>query len=96
MTDKNSTDKEKLKAIQDAWEGQRYDEMPSDIPDYGDVYTIDKFKGLCENGALINSDGHGRYCRDGQELFRPAIPLLFKLGLINKDQGYTHVIWYNK
>jgi len=37
----------------------------SDIPDYGDVMTLNQFKNHCKNGGFIDYDGYGHYIEPG-------------------------------
>lgn len=64
------------------------------IPEYGDLFTVEQFKEMCDSGCLINSDGSGEYATETACSRVEALPSDFKRGIINRD--YTHVVWYNK
>ena len=66
----------------------------SDIPDYGDVMSLSDFIGSCESGGFINSDGFGRYVKDGKETDIEIYPSDVKNG--NLREEFTTIVWYNK
>ena len=68
------------------------------IPDYGAVFTMEKFIDLARSGAVTKHDGTGRYS-DGKQMFH-------EIDLTNAhnidptlwcpDKTYSHVVWFNK
>lgn len=60
-----------------------------EIPDYGDVMTIDEWNDAVELGLFTTYDGQGYYCKDGKmsnlEVFTVTTP-----------HDATHVCWFNK
>ena len=63
------------------------------IPDYGDVFTIAEFTGMCTVGALNDYDGCGAAAKDGKVCESITVyPSM--LDEIPKDA--THVVWFNK
>lgn len=63
------------------------------IPDYGDLYTLEAFKKLVEDGAVNNDDGDGCFANATQ---RTRIGV--NLYSITDDwkPEFTHVLWFNK
>ena len=65
-----------------------------EIPDYADVMSIEEFKDSCLWGGFINSDGTGRYVKDGKESDIYIYPSDFKHNFVRED--FDSVAWYNK
>ena len=68
----------------------------NDIPDYGDLMTIEEFKECCEDGGFIDYDGSGVYSDGVRETNISAIASMFKAGLILDNPLLTHILWFNK
>ncbi len=71
-----------------------YNDGMENIPDYGDVYTVEGFLEDCNSGYLTDDDGSGYYATESSMSRIEASPSLFRQGIINKD--FTHVVWFNK
>ena len=65
-----------------------------EIPNYADVMTLEEFIGDVEFGGFIDSDGSGRYVRDGKESDISIYPSDIEHGCVRKD--FDSVAWYNK
>jgi hypothetical protein len=58
-------------------------------PDCGDLYTMEEFKKMVDDGFINDNDGIGRYA-DGKYEYHDIYTVY------NLDESYTHVMWYNK
>ena len=68
-----------------------------DIPDYGDLMTLDDWIDAVKQGAFIDYDGHGYYACDGGMLTGPehqVYPSMVKEGKIMDT--FTHIMWFNR
>ena len=65
----------------------------SDISDYGDLMTLDDFQEMVDCGGFIDYDGYGNYVLNGKESNFITWPSKFK---INRDNRFTHIIWFNR
>lgn len=65
-----------------------------DLPDYGDLMTLQEFEDCVVNGAFIDYDGHGHYASQTQE----SDAIVYPSDLMGRgfDRNFTHVIWYNR
>lgn len=64
-----------------------------------DLYTMEKFKKMCDFGAVMNSDGFGFYATEKEEsdiLIKPT-DITMDGGFVDfrVDEKLTHVAWYN-
>jgi hypothetical protein len=59
-----------------------------------DVMSLEDFIESCKDGGFIDSDGHGRYVRDGRESNIHIYPSDVTNGVIR--EGFDEVIWFNK
>lgn len=64
-----------------------------EIPDYGDIMTIEEWNDCVEQGFFTNDDGSGYFCKDGKmdrtiEVFSPQAAKM--------EIDATHVCWFNK
>lgn len=66
-----------------------------ELPDYGDVYSIEEFKGMCECGGFIDYDGHGNYVKDGKESNVMVKPSDIMAGFV-RDKEFDSVVWFNR
>jgi len=66
----------------------------SELPDYGDVMTLNEFIKACNFGLFVDSDGSGCYSKDGQETNIPIYPSDIIHKAIRRE--FDSVIWYNK
>lgn len=65
-----------------------------DIPDYGDVMTLNEFKNACRNGMFIDYDGYGHYI-DGDKMTDIHIyPSDVKAKSIR--HSLNKIVWFNK
>lgn len=63
-----------------------------DLPDYGDLYTIEEFKKHMEYQSIIPGyDGSGCYASENK-----ITNIDVSSDLEDLDLSYTHVIWFNK
>ena len=65
-----------------------------EIPDYGDVMSLEDFKACVESGGFIDSDGFGKYARDGKESDIEIRPSDIRYDMVRTD--FDLVVWYNK
>jgi hypothetical protein len=66
--------------------------------EFGDLFTIEEFKKLCEDDCFIDCDGIGQWS-DGVFIYgnifdNPVLPSDIVKGKINKE--FTHIVWYNR
>lgn len=66
----------------------------NDIPDYGDIMSLEDFVDNCNEGGFIDYDGSGSYIKDGKESNITILPSDVKHNSIRKD--FTEIVWYNK
>lgn len=61
-----------------------------EIPNYGEILTIDEFVGMVDDGSIIEDDGIG-YFSNGHKMTR-------ELDVFESDipEDATHVAWFNK
>lgn len=60
----------------------------------GEIFTIEEFIEMSEDGSLIDYDGVGYYATDEAKSDVEAYPSDFIENLYRKD--FTHIIWFNK
>ena len=70
----------------------------NEIPNYGDLFTIEEFIDYCEDGMFIDWDGNGLYS-DGKFIYGSSgkyvvYPSDIVAGNIRKK--FSHVMWFNK
>ena len=67
----------------------------TDIPNYGDTFSLKEFVDAVMILAFVDDDGTGYYS-NGKQMFRssPAIPSAIRAGKV--DSKFTHVVWFNK
>ena len=68
-----------------------------EIPKYGDVIEIDEWYEYVKDGDFIDYDGCGNFAKDGlmTESFCDRVCSLSAIRQA-KEQGATHVAWFNK
>lgn len=64
----------------------------NDLPSYGDLMTVDEFRGSVACGGLIDYDGYGCPVKDGREANINIYPSYQHL--IPLDA--THIMWFNR
>ena len=69
-----------------------------EIPDFGDVFEIDKFIKLCEMKGFIDYDGYGQLASKDKMSCLEIRPSMLLNDIMYRDQRvtsiYTHVIWF--
>ena len=65
-----------------------------EIPDYCDLFEVNKFKEMCKNGEFVDADGSGYYAFSDKMTRVPAKPSSFVSDFV--DDKFTHVAWFNK
>jgi hypothetical protein len=65
-----------------------------EIPDYGDVFTMDEFIDSCQIGCFTNYDGFGYYASE-TIMFRDII-LPSYVTKRNNVKNYPYVVWFNR
>lgn len=68
-------------------------EYTEEIPDFGDVMTVEHFRASCKAGAFIDYDGFGNPAKDGKVAGRLEIQPS-RLHEIPEDA--THIVWFNR
>ena len=66
----------------------------SELPDYGDVMSLQDFIENCKCGNFIDYDGYGYYVKNAQETNIMIIPSDVEHGAIRPD--FDTIIWYNR
>jgi len=68
--------------------------LTEEIPEYGDLMTMEEFIENCECGGFIDDDGHGYYASEKKmsNIFISPSDVKDK----NIKKGYTHVVWFNR
>ena len=64
-----------------------------ELPDYGDLMTLDEFQSSVDVGLFIDYDGHGRYATESKMSRFETWPSKFK---INRDNRFSHIVWFNR
>ena len=71
----------------------------SELPDYGNLMTLQDFLKSCKEGSFIDYDGHGKFSDGKRESNINIYPshITEELKIRSDIDSYlTHVIWYNK
>jgi len=63
-----------------------------ELPNYGNLMTVEEFKECCEGGGFIDYDGFGNPVKDGKASNQRIYPS--ERGFIPKDA--THIVWFNR
>ena len=66
----------------------------SELPDYGDVMTLEHFIENVKDGGFIDYDGFGNYVKDGKMSNIEIYPSDVKHNMIRKD--FDTIIWFNR
>ena len=66
-----------------------------DIPDYGDLMTMEEFVDCVKMGGFIDYDGYGKYALEDMVSNKVITPSEVKYQR-NLLHGFTHVVWYNR
>jgi len=71
-----------------------------EIPDYGDLMTLDHFIQMVKCGGFINYDGMGNLATKDKMSCLEIRPSMIKRDIIYQDSRltsiYTHVVWFNR
>ena len=82
-----------------------------ELPNYGDLMTIEHWLGYVTTGGFIDYDGHGNLATEDKMSELQVYPSYVENGRITKviigfdwsiqleyenDWKFTHVIWFNK
>ncbi len=62
--------------------------MKKEIPDYGDLMTMEQFINSVKSGFLTNYDGIGFYS-DGEFIYEAV-------DFQDKIKSFSHVVWMNR
>lgn len=65
-----------------------------DMPDYGDVMSLNDFIETVRDGGFIDYDGSGNYVKDGKMSNIDIYPSDVEYGAIRKD--FDTIIWFNR
>lgn len=66
----------------------------SDIPEYGDLMSLQSFIDTVNDGFFIDYDGSGNYCIDGKMTDISVYPSDVKAGKIRRE--FDKVVWFNR
>jgi hypothetical protein len=69
-------------------------EKDGEWPD--EVMTIQEFIDAVNCGAYIDYDGFGVYANDDTKSNAIVYPSDVEKGLMEKDERFTHIVWYNR
>jgi len=67
-----------------------------EIPDYGDLMTMEDWLDCVESGGFIDYDGSGRYSDGKRMANKPVYPSDVEAGRLLKETEFTHVVWFNR
>lgn len=70
-------------------------EQWEDIPDYGDVMTVEEWHNAVECGGFIDYDGYGYYVKNGK-MSRDHLALPSRAKGTDPPTEFTHVCWFNR
>lgn len=73
--------------------GGRYS---AEIPEYGDVMTVEEFKQACESSLFVDYDGSGWPARNGKMQRGAADDRIKPSRLVDIPTDATHIVWFNK
>jgi hypothetical protein len=65
-----------------------------ELPDHGDVMSLEQFIECVKSGGFIDYDGFGHYVKDGKESDITIYPSDLKHNAIRED--FDTIIWYNR
>ena len=67
-----------------------------DIPEYGDLMTLEHFKDCCDAGGFIDYDGSGNYALKDKMSNKSVSPSDIKKGRYRDKEEFTHIVWFNR
>jgi hypothetical protein len=65
-----------------------------EIPDYGDVMTLEDFVECCKDGGFIDYDGSGNYATEDKMTDIKVYPNDIITNMYRKD--FPKVVWFNR
>lgn len=65
------------------------------ISEYGDVMSLEQWRGAVGCGCFIDYDGFGYYS-DGIVMFIEHVALPSEVGTVTPPAETTHVVWFNR
>lgn len=81
--------------ITSCWDEQlRRPEADREIPEYGDLMTMQDFVECVECGGFIDDDGSGNYS-DGRHMTDIGIEPS-DVSALEHDTSWSHVVWFNR
>jgi hypothetical protein len=63
-------------------------------PDYGDLFTMEEWKGCVMSGLFIDYDGFGNYATETEMSDIVVKPSDLAKGEV--DESWSHVMWFNR
>jgi len=66
----------------------------NELPDFGDVMSLEHFIECVDCGGFIDYDGFGYYVKDGKESDIEIHPSDIKYNMVRKD--FDTIIWFNR
>ena len=66
----------------------------NELPNFGDVMSLEEFIECVKDGGFIDYDGYGSYVKDGKETNITILPSDVKYNNIRKE--FNTIIWYNR
>ncbi len=66
----------------------------SELPDYGDIMSLEDFIETVNDGGFIDYDGFGKYVKDGKKSDIDIYPSDVKRNKVRKD--FDTIIWFNR
>jgi hypothetical protein len=69
-------------------------ELMDKIDGTDDVMTIIEFTNAVKSGLFVDTDGYGRYVKDGKKTNITIVPSDVKFQAIRKD--FNTIVWFNK
>ena len=75
----------------------RNDIFTEPLLDFGDLFTINKWRDCVKYGGFVDSDGCGNFVKNGKmtSSFQDNVCSLDEIDKMQK-MGATHIIWFNK
>ena len=69
-------------------------ELKRDIPEYGDVMSLQDFVDAVKDGGFIDYDGSGEYVKDGKMSGIAIHPSDVQYGAVRDD--FDTIVWFNR
>lgn len=68
--------------------------LKDDVPDFGDVMSLEHFISCCKLGGFIDYDGDGEYIKDGKLSGITIRPSDIKHNAVRKE--FNQIVWFNR